>query len=335
MDGKLFIPRILFALVAIYQGVELTSAHAAGPSSNQCEWSCGKIDSASTRSQLKSQYAQVQSFMKGQSSCSLLESFNSSDRNPRQGALQALAVTARNCSLSTEAKVKNKDFLFQAMMFQGLKLTQETKPFQKTDFTPSSLFKNLDKLTCLNTVSGMESIRAGDIILTKDDAVIVDSVDTDPFGIDAKIRDPETAKRLTLASKFQDVPDVSVIQSRAKTICADWVNDPTQFKISVFHAGGRAPFFPTYGKSTSPWVTAITERANLACFERVCEEIAHRSEVPFPLREAFPSAPKPGVVVVRHNSGAQSCRVNRNSMPKNPDLDCVQCCDFSAKGETP
>jgi len=324
MNGFRFVPLLFItALNMAALSFSATSAFAK----DQCAWSCGRISQTEKNSKLKSHADQVTSFLAGESSCALVEGFDHEDRGIHAGALQTLAAAKQNCSVPNVIKSKNNKFLYDAMRFQGLKLSAESKSFRPKDFEPAQIYNHLDQSNCLYPVSDSENLNPGDLIVSKDDVVIVDSIDADPFGIETKIR--ESVKLLKQEGEFKEIPNFSVVLEHAKRVCESWVNDPSQFKISVFHARGRSSFFPTYGKSTSPWVTLISERATFACVNRVSEEIARFAEVPFPLRDSEPILPKSALLVVRHDSSTTACRMAREQMPKSHDLDCVQCCDFT------
>ena len=278
---------------------------------DQCDWSCGKVSSSAQNARL---YRQVQAALEGKSKCSLQDDFDHANRNLRVGALQAFAIASQSCDVPVNLQKRDRNFLMHAMMYQGLKLSAERNSYESKDFEPSQIYQNVDRLNCVFPVSDTSPLQVGDLMVSKDDAMVVDTVGADPFGIEGKLKE--------------------VSQGDPARLCSEWVNDPTQFKISIFHARGRSSFFPTYGKSTSLWVTAMSERALKTCVYRVTEAFSKGEGRPNTIIRENPIETKAPVLVLRFNSKSPACRTGHTELPvllnkgTLHDLDCVQCCNF-------
>jgi hypothetical protein len=296
----------------------------------ECAWSCGKLTDSEKTNALKYQYPQIAAFMAGKASCALSESFDLSNRTVQLGLLQNLAAQTKNCSVAKTTVAKDKHFLMHAMELQGLKLSAEDKPYREKDFEPAQIYTHASALNCFAKVSDSQLLNPGDLLVSQGDAVVIDSVGEDPFGIEARLQVPANLSRIADASPNKDSLTAAQATTQAKTMCEDWLSNPAAFDISVYHAGGRSPFFPTYGKTSSPWVTMITARAMNTCVSRVSEKFAHRLELHFPFDDTHLTPPKPALLVVRHQSDAPGCRFTRDLVPKSKDLECVQCCDFTS-----
>jgi hypothetical protein len=323
MDSfRLIFPIFAFLLCAKFVHAETDLAKG------QCEWSCGKISKHAKDDQLKKQYAQVQSFLNGESSCALPSDFNQS-QNLARGAYQALAISAKRCKVSLGEKISNSEnFINQAFLLQGLKFSTKKSDLAQP-LTPSQFYDLIGKEgTCVLPLSDQEPFKNGDVLAGKDDTLIVDSPGRDPFGIENRIA--KMRAQLNLGEKATDTE----IHTAVHALCNDWVSDTDQYEITVLSSHGRVKLFKTYGKSSSPWIAVISERAFTQCYKKVSDAI---------LEETFPTTADSrkssfmlpvhgslaGIKVLRHSSDP-ACRIGRTEIPTALEgLTCVQCCEES------
>jgi hypothetical protein len=321
MDSFRFIfPILAFLLCAKVVHAETDLAK------DQCEWSCGKISKHAKDDSLKKQVAQVQSFLNGESACALPSDFNQS-QNLARGAYQALAISIKRCNVSLGEKTSSSaNFINQSFLLQGLKFSTQ-KSDQAQPLSPSAFYDLIGKEgSCVMPVSDQEPLKNGDILAGKDETLIIDAPGRDPFGIENRIH--KMRGQFNLGEKATDTE----IHTTAHALCDDWVTDTDHYEITVFSSHGRVKLFKTYGKSSSPWVAIISERAFAQCYKKVSDAIIEQT---FPTtadsrKSSFrlpTHAPLAGIKVLRH-SDDPACRIGRTEIPTRLDgLTCVQCCE--------
>ena len=255
-------------------------------------------------------------------------------------------------------------FISQSLLIQGLSFYPKGSPNKnrlKQSFGTAELHGLGQGGDCFLRPDLRSPFKSGDLLVGPHHVVAIDTVGSDPFGIDENLKKDlklelervyrsdqhglrETAYQ-DLRSLLSD-PTVAIredeVASAASLICNDWTADASKFKITIIHSSPdsgqlgvqREKMVPALGsqESSSVWVTALQERARTMCEDRVFEAIASKSQSKIsPLRLHQTSATS--VVMLRHDSERSECRVPKADMPQIPGLDCVQCCSTEASYE--
>jgi len=261
-----------FRINSILAGFILVSQTPVFASSQNDMQECFNTCKALSASQLFEKFKQFNTAANISLSCPWKEGQASPENTLDSGAKKVLQVSTRSCSVQDKIDVKSEDFLYLVMSAQGYKLSPEQKSLKPKDFYPSKLYQTLgapndnkdqSPFGCFTKVSSDAPFLPGDLLVSKSDVVILDQVNLKVSEL--KVADPRNSQNC------RDAISVALKSGSTKII-------PT-----VYSAHGRTPFFPLYGASTSPWLTAITERAVAECAQN---------------HEA-PSKVTPGVFVLR------------------------------------
>jgi hypothetical protein len=323
MDGFRFL--FIFILVQSFL------ADGAQADSDSCAWARSQGIKSETSSENKQALSQVESFLLGKNTCPLSESFDS-NRDLKLGIKQAFAITEKTCRLPETFAARDDQFLFHALSLQGLVLSP-AKKLKPEDCNPKILRENAlqDKLVCFKSRNLDEPLKAGDILVTKGLLTVIDQIQSDPFRIDEKVNSILPNEPEFLAT---NKPNVSDLIENSKKVCKRWLADPNEFKtIWVFRPEGRSKLFPTFGRTSSLPLAAITERAERDCIKQVAEKLAEKYKLdPLSTHNLFSDSPRSDLVVLKQNKNASaSCKLERTKIEASTDLACVQFCgDFNS-----
>jgi hypothetical protein len=297
MDSYRFLSLFTVILLGLSQ-----HAHATSADEKSCFRECLK---PSLLKKFETEMARLKTHQSAPNDCPVIEENNLPDHSSvKLGALKILAVSSQTCALPSEMKLNTDHFFQRLMKVQGLKLSiepaagKESKKFRDGRFDPRNLYqqflKNPAAIGCFDVVTDEQNLMQGDLILSQDDVLVIDTV------------------KGSLVDENCNINDLM---------------NPHQFSVSVFHSKGRTPLFSgdattSYGKTSSPWLTAFADRAQatrLACLRRK----KGMMDAPLSLQP-----PVEAVVFLHHHSTSEAgCQLT----PESADVACAKCCDFAQK----
>jgi hypothetical protein len=231
-------------------------------------------------------------------------------RSVALGAEIASAALTRSCSSNQEvipsereALVKggSKAFVAKALAYAGLSGAPE----------------------CYSRVAANEEIRSGDVLEFGNQAVILNQVGIDPFGIKRRLED-----RLLPEKIFREKSIEKVLKA-SRSLCHDWMSDTTRFQISgtylsvtdrsraqVLHGSWDQLFG---GDQADNFLNArMILRAERTCVNEILGYLHFKQHGPQNQDSAFH--------FLRYKTQSPSCRVSLEKSNDLPGVDCGRCC---------